>query len=194
MSAAGRRYIAYACGVTQKRPRELWMTWGLSGSGKSTQAARLVEQRGYVRVRSDVQRKRLAGLDPWQGEPGEGVAADIYTASMNERTYAKLLELARVVLEAGIGVVVDATFLGRVQREPFIRLAREVGVPAACLVCRADPEELGRRLKGREGDPSDATWEVMLAQRSRAEEPETAEGARVVDAADLAWDGASGLG
>jgi aminoglycoside phosphotransferase family enzyme/predicted kinase len=192
LSAAGRRYIAYACGVTGPRPRELWMTWGLSGSGKSTQAARLVEQRGYVRIRSDVQRKRLAGIDPWQREKGEGVAPDIYTAAMNERTYGKLLELARVVLEAGFGVVVDATFLGRGQREPFIRLAREVGVPAACLVCRAEPEELERRLKGRDGDPSDATWEVMLAQRSRAEEPVSEEGARVVDAADLAWDGASG--
>lgn len=194
LSAAGRRYIAYACGVTEQRPRELWMTWGLSGSGKSTQAARVVEQRGYVRIRSDVQRKRLVGIDPWQREKGEGVAADLYTATMNERTYAKLLELARVVLEAGFGVVVDATFLGRGQREPFVRLARELGVPAVCLVCRADPEELERRLKGRDGDPSDATWEVMVAQRSRAEEPVSAEGARMVDAADLAWDGASGSG
>ena len=167
---------------------------GLSGSGKSTQAARLVEQRGYVRIRSDVQRKRLAGIDPWQREKGEGVAPEIYTAAMNERTYGKLLELARVVLEAGFGVVVDATFLGRGQREPFIRLAREVGVPAACLVCRADPQELERRLKGRDGDPSDATWEVMLAQRLRAEEPVSEEGARVVDAADLDWDGAGGSG
>jgi hypothetical protein len=97
-------------------------------------------------------------------------------------------------LEAGFGVVVDATFLGRGQREPFIRLAREVGVPAASLVCRADPQELERRLKGRDGDPSDATWEVMLAQRLRAEEPVSEEGARVVDAADLDWDGAGGSG
>jgi predicted kinase len=49
-------------------------------------------------------------------------------------------------------------------------------------------------LKGRDGDPSDATWEVMLAQRLRAEEPVSEEGARVVDAADLDWDGAGGSG
>jgi aminoglycoside phosphotransferase family enzyme/predicted kinase len=151
----------------------LWITHGLSGSGKSTGAARLAETEGLVWLRSDVERKRLAGLrgaDRAGAPPGEG----LYTADATDRTYARLRELAGIALEAGYGAVVDATFLRRADRDAFAALARERGADYRVLAFTAPVAELERRLARRsaEGrDPSDADAAVLRAQTRVVEPP-----------------------
>lgn len=184
LSEVAKQYLRYAVQVIRPLPPELWITHGLSGSGKSTEALRLVESRGYLRIRSDVQRKRLAGLSPLE----RGRAADereLYSPEMTARTYSHLQALAEQVLRAGWGVVLDATFLVRAQRLPFRLLARELGIPACVLVCHAASEELERRLLTRTGDPSDATPAVLRLQLFNVEPPEPDEGFRIVDQAEL---------
>lgn len=56
-----QRYLALAEKLTAPTSRPaLFINHGLSGSGKTTQSLALVEELGAVRVRSDVERKRLA--------------------------------------------------------------------------------------------------------------------------------------
>jgi predicted kinase len=70
----------------------------------------------------------------------------------------------------------------------FLTTARQLGVPAVLLVCRA-PEELVReRLRLRRGDVSDAGWDVFEDMRDRWDEPSpgTRRRAAEIDATDAA--------
>ena len=147
----------------------LVITCGLSGSGKTTaSSARLLDASlegagSMVRLRSDVERKRLFGLAPHDNShsaPDGG----IYTAEATARTYARLLALARELLRAGWPVIVDAAFLKRAERGSFAALAAELGVEFKILATEAPPEELRRRLLARSGDASEATVAILERQ------------------------------
>lgn len=151
------------------RPR-LLITHGVSGSGKSHVARALLGHVGAIRLRSDVERKRLHGLDALarsHSAPGEGLYAGTVTAQVYERLHA----LAAMVLEAGWPVIVDATFLRAADRDRFRQLASERGVSFAILDCRADETVLRERVQARLAagrDPSEADLAVLeqqLAQR-----------------------------
>jgi aminoglycoside phosphotransferase family enzyme/predicted kinase len=151
------------------RPLAILMC-GYSGSGKSHLARRIAPRLGAIRLRSDVERKRLHGLDPWEpgaAPPGEG----LYTREATERTYRRLAALARGALGAGLAVIVDAAFLGARRRREFIRLAEAGGARAVVLRCDAKPEVLRQRVASRTGDPSDAGLAVLEDQLARSVEP-----------------------
>ncbi len=141
----------------------LVLTTGLSGSGKSTVAQTLVEALGAVRVRSDVERKRLHGLAPTaRGDP-----ASLYTAAATRRTYARLADVARAAIAGEIDVVVDAAFLRRAERDAMRALARALGARCVVVDCRAPRAVLEQRLEARSRagtDASDATVDVLALQ------------------------------
>jgi predicted kinase len=112
-----------------------------------------------IRLRSDVERKRLFGLAPDADSGGT-----IYSAEANLKTYGRLAALAADALAAGWSVIVDAAFLKRAERDDFRRLAAGLGVPLSILACAAPAEELRRRLMERRGDASEADGRVLAAQ------------------------------
>ena len=72
-------------------------------SGKTTVTGALLEQCDAIRIRSDVERKRLHGLaatESGRSPVGEG----IYDEASFELTYARLRELAEAILDAGMSV------------------------------------------------------------------------------------------
>lgn len=164
-------YIRYGCRVTEQSSPVLIITHGLSGSGKSTVAQRVLEELGAVRVRSDVERKRLQGLAP-SARTGSALGAGIYDRSATAATYEELERLARLIVEAGYTAIVDATFLARAQRDAFRQLAHDLRVPFLIADCRADEQELRRRILGRvrtAGDASEATHAVLEHQLATAQ-------------------------
>ncbi|MDP2795041.1 MAG: AAA family ATPase [Sulfurisoma sp.] len=142
------------------------ITHGVSGSGKTTASTRrlLADPRcATVRLRSDVERKRLfdlAALEPSRS-PRDG---GIYTPEANERTYARLAELAAAALDAGWSVIVDAAFLKRAERAAFRAIASARGLPFAIIECAASANELRQRVASRQGDASEATVAVLENQ------------------------------
>ena len=152
---------------------------GLSGSGKSTIAQGLEEALGAVRLRSDVERKRLHGLAPL-ARPGAGLDEGMYAPGASELTYARLAGLARAVLAARYPVIVDAAFLKRSQRARFAELARDTGASFLIAACAASPAALRARVALRAraaSDASDAGLEVLqrqLATREAIAEDEAA--------------------
>jgi len=154
------------------RPRAFFITHGLSGSGKTTLTQGLVEAAGAVRVRADVERKRLAGLAPLQpssSAPGAG----LYSAAMNEATQARLLAAATEVVEGGWPVILDATFIRRHARDEARQCAARLAVPFVILRFDAAPGALLERVRARaaRGDDASEADEAVLAAQQRALEP-----------------------
>jgi aminoglycoside phosphotransferase family enzyme/predicted kinase len=156
------------------KPR-LLITHGLSGSGKTFGSQSWVDHHGLIRIRSDVERKRLPGA--------EDAAAELYSDRTSERTYTRLYDLAAMILNAGFGVVVDATFLKRDQRSRFKQLAQQHQLPFGILKFEADQAVLEQRLIQRKesgGDASDADVDVLHHQLTAIEPLTAAEQAWVV--------------
>ncbi|MEO7940213.1 MAG: AAA family ATPase, partial [Burkholderiaceae bacterium] len=165
-------YVGCAQGLLHKdgRGARLMITHGLSGSGKSTIAGQLVEAVGAIRVRADVERKRLFGLDALQDSAAQGI--DIYKPAATRRTYRRLADCAAHALPAGYPVVIDAAFLHRAERRVFQQLAAELRVPFTILHCHADPDCLRQRVTGRRTthtDASEADIDVLERQLSKAQ-------------------------
>ncbi|MEH6634196.1 MAG: AAA family ATPase [Halioglobus sp.] len=166
-----RRYLELACSYTQSVPGFVAITHGVSGTGKSTIAGELVACSGAVRLRSDVERKRLVGLAPEQRSTLQDKEL-LYSTGMTRATFARLQVLAGVILDAGFAVIVDATFLHRRARDPFRELAHSLELPFIIVDCLVEPGQLRQRLIAREDqahDASEAGVTVMEGQLREAE-------------------------
>ncbi|MDB6143970.1 MAG: hypothetical protein JWP80_3014 [Pseudomonas sp.] len=159
-----RNYANLAESYSAIPSRFLVITHGVSAVGKSHVAMRLVEALGAIRLRSDVERKRLFGEN--------GTNGGIYTADASTATYEHLHKLADLVLRAGFPVVIDATYLKREQRDAALKAAEASGAPFLILDCNAPQAVIAGWLAQRQAqnvDPSDATMEVIEAQQANRE-------------------------
>ncbi|MEW5903938.1 MAG: AAA family ATPase [Pseudomonadota bacterium] len=163
-----RDYLRLAASCLSRPRPVLIITHGLPGSGKTTCAQYLIEQLGAVRIRSDVERKRLHGLETLASSQAAGV--DLYGAQATQLTYARLHELSALLLQAGCTVVVDAAFLQRAERADFRRLAQASGVPFVIATLSASTPTLLARLRQRRGDASEADARV-LAKLQAVQQP-----------------------
>lgn len=164
-------YLALARTCSGRHRPRLFITYGLSGSGKTWLGHLLREHLPIIQIRSDVERKRLFGV-PEQRRPHGGSEPQLYAPEATERTYARLLDLSRELIEAGFSVLVDATFLSRWQRDPFLALAAELDCGCRILALQAPMHMLRERLgqRSQDGkDASDADIDVLSLQIARRE-------------------------
>ena len=167
-------YLALAERLVKPPPARLIITHGVTGCGKSRASRRLLlgdQAAATLRLRSDVERKRLFGIAPTassKSAPGNG----IYTRNASDLTYQRLHELASELLAAGWSVIVDAAFLERSRRETFRALAQCSGVAFFIVAPQATPTQLRARVSGRLAkghDASEATLEVLKRQMAQLE-------------------------
>ena len=156
---AARRYLECALSWTRPAQPRLFITQGLPGSGKTFRSQRLLEREGAIRLRSDVERKRLFGLGMLEDSRSRGL--DLYGAESTARTYGHLLAAARLALRCGYPVILDAAFLRRDERDRAHALARELGLPFFIVRCEAPLQVLRERLLARKGDASEADTAVL---------------------------------
>src|SRR5262245_11412722 len=145
---------------------------GLSGSGKTTLAGALAEATGFTHVSSDILRRH---------EPRRAAPTDLYAPAARAAVYAQLLGEAEGALARGRGVVADATFIRRANRDAFAATAERYGRPCLFLECTADPAPIRRRLDARQGGPSDARWATYLEQQANRDAFTAQEHHRSVD-------------
>jgi aminoglycoside phosphotransferase family enzyme/predicted kinase len=184
-----REYLQLARRCAEFATPRIVITHGFTGSGKTTGSQALVASMGAVRIRTDVERKRLHGLAS-DAHSGSELNAGLYSAAETERTYARLAELARVIVGAGYPVIVDGSFLRRRERDRFRALATQLGVPFAIADFVASPETLRARVERRRETAPDASEADLrvLEQQLRTAEPLAADeraspSAYVIDAA-----------
>jgi predicted kinase len=154
-------------------PPSLVVTCGLPGSGKSWLADRVARPLDAAIVRSDVVRKRLAGIAPTLHPTGPEAEA-LYSARSSQRTYEAMVQEAQAALAGGRSVVVDATFPQRLSRATFARLAESRRAPFVLVHVTAPEPVVAQRLRRRPDLPeevSDAGWEVYLKFKRTFEPP-----------------------
>jgi aminoglycoside phosphotransferase family enzyme/predicted kinase len=150
-------YLALALRLTRQWDPRLLITHGLPGSGKSFVSQRVATACGAIRVRSDVERRRMLG---------SGRYAEVDSSAV----YARLRAVAMSALEAGDPVVVDAACLQRGQRDALRAVAAAAKAPFAILDCTARDEVLRERVSARTAagtDASEADTAVLDLLRER---------------------------
>lgn len=158
-------YDYFKASIDFLKPEEPQLTCigGYSGTGKSTLAATLAlligPPPGAIHVRSDVERKVLAGV-----AETERLGPEHYSPSRSLRVYEAIFERAERALAAGRAAIVDAVFAHESERQAAENLAKRMGVGFRGFWLEANPEALKARVVLRVGDASDATPDVIDAQ------------------------------
>ncbi|GEO82897.1 bifunctional aminoglycoside phosphotransferase/ATP-binding protein [Pararhodospirillum oryzae] len=156
-------YLARAVAFLKPPAPRLVAVGGLSGSGKSRLAREVAPALGAAPgalvLRTDVLRKRLMGLTPYQPLGPEG-----YTPEVHIRTYALLAAEARTALAAGHGVVLDGVHARPGEREAAEALAQAAQVPFSGLWVYTPVQVAVERIETRVRNPSDVTPEVRANQ------------------------------
>jgi aminoglycoside phosphotransferase family enzyme/predicted kinase len=178
------RYLAQARALLEPaRPRLVLMS-GWSGSGKTWLARQLAPGLDAVHLRSDLERKRLAGLAAHadsHSPPGDG----LYAAGFTHRVYEHLARCAAAALDGGFDVIVDATFARRPEREQLRDVARRAGCEAVVIHCTAPEAVLRSRIVDRQRrgiDASEADLAVLAWQREHGDPLAPEERLRVIEA------------
>jgi hypothetical protein len=167
-----RTLLELATSLTRLLPLRLDITHGLSGSGKTTVTQHLMQKPGAIRLRSDVERKRLAGLEALE-RSGSGVGQQLYALDTTRRTYEHLARQAAGMLDAGWPVIVDATFIARWQRQLLREQARSRGVIFRILDFPVPVATLRARIlqRSRAGNDASEADLAVLQHQLDTEEP-----------------------
>jgi predicted kinase len=174
-SAEDRHTIEHYCELAQafavRRPSTLILMTGLSGSGKTWLSSRLVEVLPALRLRSDLERKRLFGLVE-TADSHSAIASGIYSRDADETVNQRMFDCAAAVLDAGFDVILDTAFLDSAHRERARQVAAARGARFAVVTVVAPEPVLRTRLRQRAAagaDASEADLDVLEYQLGNAE-------------------------
>lgn len=160
-----RRYLDLSAQYLSPPVPALVAVGGLSGSGKSRLARELAPHVGAAPgarvVRTDVVRKRLAGV-----HPNDRLGPEGYTNDMTEKTYAAFASEAAETLAAGHSVIMDAVFAHADQRATAAKIASSAGVPFIGIWVDAPEEVRVARVQERTNNVSDANADIAKGQSS----------------------------
>lgn len=175
-----KNFLLLAKQYTKQAKPTLTITFGVSGTGKTTYTEQLMMSEGAIRLRSDIVRKQMYGIFPHSVITDEQ-KQKIYSSQATQALYHKLQMLARTLLQGNLNVIIDATCLKRWQRQLFFDLASQTNIPLQILSFEASKENLQQRIEKRRAlkqDASDADIEILEQQLSTLE-PLTEEEKRV---------------
>jgi predicted kinase len=158
--------LAVAGRWIDRRPPRLIAMHGYSGSGKTWLSSQLLAKLPAIRLRSDIERKRLLTL-PGSSDMTTLTASGRYTQQARAEVYQGLFEIAGNLLQDGLNVIIDASFLRKADRNAARALAKRRGIPIVFIEAHARDSELITRLERRQAaraDASEADIDVLRYQ------------------------------
>ena len=180
--ARALRYCDLARRQAVRQPPRLIVMHGLSGTGKTWVAESLMTALPAIRIRSDIERKRMFGFAE-HADTGSAPGQGIYSPGANEAVYEQLCQTARTVLDSGHNVILDASFLHKAQRSRALQAARDSECHAVVIDVRAPAglmqERIAARARNRD-DASEANRAVVEQQRHIVEPVDLDEGMPVI--------------
>lgn len=164
------RYCTMAKRQARKPQPLLIIMHGLSGSGKTWLSDALMAAMPAIRIRSDIERKRLFGFAE-TATSGSQWGKGLYSQEADDAVYGSLCEAGEIILRADHSVILDAAFLASAERLRAIRIARRVGRPAVIVDVRAPETVMRERVAARTRDGKDASEaDTSVIVRQRAEQ------------------------
>ncbi|WP_417820540.1 AAA family ATPase [Terasakiella sp.] len=158
-----RCYLQEARQFLKKQSPTLIAIGGLSGCGKSVLAKGLAPHIGHAPgafvARTDMIRKRVLGVKPW-----EKLSQDGYSRAATQRTYKQLYQEIEDALQSGNSVIVDGVFAKPGERNKLEKLAAKLGVSFLGFWLSAPLDVLEQRVTHRRNDVSDADVSVVRMQ------------------------------
>ncbi len=161
-------YAEFAVDLLQGRKARLYAIGGLSGTGKTTIAKLLAPELGgavgAVHLRTDIIRKRLAGI-----ADTDRLSSDAYSQTASDQVYDEMARLAGIALDAGQTVICDAVFAKPAERALIEGVATSRSIPFGGIWLEAPAKLLESRVEQRSDagtDASDADVRVVRHQLS----------------------------
>jgi predicted kinase len=156
-ASRARRYFRLALQYTIGGSQPLVLVvMGRIASGKSTLAHALGAELGWEVYSSDYLRKKMAGF-PLYERSSAAARKRLYSASMTEKTYDRLLAAAEAQVQKGHFVILDATFARREHRELLAKRFGKLGIAWRVLEAQASNAAVKQRLRAREAKPGEVS-------------------------------------
>lgn len=133
-------------GELMKTRPTLFLTVGLPGTGKTTEARRIEVEEKALRLTKDEWVKALYGL----ANPPS--ASDVIEG--------RLIETGLRALDLGINVVLDFGLWGRDERSALRQAAADLGAAVEMRYLELPPTEQRRRLDRRQAEEPHTTWHM----------------------------------
>jgi predicted kinase len=131
----------------------LFLTVGLPGTGKTTEARRIEVEERALRLTKDEWVKALYGL----ANPPS--ASDVIEG--------RLIEIGLRALELGINVVIDYGLWGRDERSALRQAAADLGAAVEMRYFELAPAEQRQRLDRRQAEEPHTTWHMSEEELAR---------------------------
>jgi len=148
----------------------LFITSGLTGTGKTTVARKISVDYNAHFISSDAVRKELEGVDKFERHH-DAYNTGLYSPEKMLFTYDKTLEKSEDLLSKGENVVLDATFKSKKLRDKARELAMKTNAHFMILYCTCPEEIVKKYLEERvkKKSISDGRWEIYVKQKDSFE-------------------------
>ncbi len=158
-----KSHINLALSYTRTKQPSLIIMHGFSGTGKTTVSQKLLEKEFIIRIRSDVERKRLFGLDALSNSQ-VALGDNLYSSSATDKTYQHIFKITKILLQENYTVLIDASFLSEKYRQQALQLAEQNNARFIIINCHANKDKLEKRITKRlklNADASEADCSVL---------------------------------
>jgi uncharacterized protein len=148
----------------------LFITSGLTGTGKTTVAKKISVDYNAQLISTDSIRKELEGIDKFERHH-DAYNTGLYSPEKMLLTYNKIFEKADGFLKKGKNVVLDATFKNEDLRNKAKDIAIKNKINFQILYCTC-PEDLVKKYldnRVKKKSISDGRWEIYLKQKESFE-------------------------
>ena len=133
----------------------------------------LAEQTGAQAISTDKVRRQLQQEGAISGGIGD-LDAGLYAPENVTKVYDEVLRRARLLLSAGVSVILDGTWRDAYQRQRARTMAEQTRTPLVEFTCSVSLAEAAARIVERPASSSDATPQIAAALAGR--DTERAEG------------------
>jgi len=164
-------YYAKLCSLDlEKKKPIIFVTSGLTGSGKTTAARKLSIDYNAHMISTDSVRKEMEGIDKFERHH-DAYNTGLYSPEKMAITYEKIFEKARKHLKKGENVVLDGTFKSKELRDKAKKLSEETDSNLLFLYCNCPENVIKEYLENRvkKKSVSDGRWEIYVKQKDSYE-------------------------
>jgi aminoglycoside phosphotransferase family enzyme/predicted kinase len=152
----------------------LFITTGLTGTGKTTVARKFAVDYNAKIISSDNIRKEFSGIDKYERHY-DAYNTGLYSPKKMRETYDKIFEKAEIFLKNQKNIVLDATFKTEELRNIARNISKKNNACFVILYCNCPKEIVKKYLDSRMNKKSisDGRWEIYIKQKDSFEKPVT---------------------